>query len=31
MHYKEFHEYGHFTLRSMKTDQFPELLDILVL
>lgn len=28
--YKEFNEYGHFTLHSMKTDQFPELLDILI-
>ena len=25
--YKEFHEYGHFTYRNMKTDVFPELLE----
>ncbi len=24
--YKEFHEYGHFTIGSMKTPEFPELL-----
>jgi len=27
---KDFHEYGHFTLRSMKTDAFPELLKAIV-
>jgi predicted alpha/beta hydrolase family esterase len=27
---REFHEYGHFTMRSMKTDAFPELLEILL-
>lgn len=27
---KTFHEYGHFTLRSMKTDAFPELLEALL-
>lgn len=25
--YKEFHDYGHFTFNSMKTDTFPELLE----
>jgi predicted alpha/beta hydrolase family esterase len=28
--YKEFHEYGHFTLRSMGTDDFPELLEVIL-
>lgn len=28
--YKEFHNYGHFTLKSMKTQEFPELLDVLL-
>ena len=27
---KSFHNYGHFTLESMKTDAFPELLDVLL-
>lgn len=27
---REFHEYGHFTMRSMKTDAFPELLELLL-
>ncbi len=27
---RTFHEYGHFTLRSMKTDAFPELLEALI-
>lgn len=26
--YREFHEYGHFTMKSMGTDAFPELLEI---
>ncbi|MFY9228525.1 MAG: alpha/beta hydrolase [Candidatus Microsaccharimonas sp.] len=26
----DFHEYGHFTLRSMKTDAFPELLEAIL-
>lgn len=26
---KDFHNYGHFTLNSMKTDAFPELLEVL--
>jgi len=28
--YKEFHDYGHFCYRDMKTEAFPELLDVLV-
>lgn len=27
---KDFHEYGHFTLGSMKTDAFPELLEAII-
>lgn len=27
MNYREFHNYGHFCLRDMKTEKFPELLD----
>lgn len=27
---RDFHNYGHFTLNSMKTDAFPELLEVLV-
>lgn len=27
---KDFHNYGHFTLKSMKTDVFPELLEVIV-
>jgi predicted alpha/beta hydrolase family esterase len=27
---RKFHDYGHFTLRSMKTDAFPELLDVIL-
>lgn len=27
---RTFHNYGHFTRRSMKTDAFPELLDVLI-
>jgi predicted alpha/beta hydrolase family esterase len=27
---KEFHQYGHFTLGSMKTNAFPELLEVLL-
>lgn len=27
---KDFHEYGHFTLHSMKTDAFPELLEAIL-
>ncbi|MFZ1250286.1 MAG: alpha/beta hydrolase [Candidatus Microsaccharimonas sp.] len=28
--YKEFHEYGHFTLRGMGTEEFPELVEALI-
>jgi hypothetical protein len=28
--YREFHEYGHFCLKDLKTDAFPELLQELV-
>jgi len=28
--YREFHKYGHFTIGSMKTPEFPELLEALV-
>lgn len=28
--FREFHEYGHFTLKSMKTDVFPELLEVIL-
>ena len=28
--YREFHEYGHFTLKSMKTNAFPELLEAIL-
>jgi len=27
---REFHDYGHFTMKSMKTDAFPELLDVIL-
>jgi predicted alpha/beta hydrolase family esterase len=29
--YREFHEYGHFTYRSMGTDEFPALLETLLI
>lgn len=28
--YKEFHDYGHFVVNDMKTDVFPELLEVLL-
>lgn len=28
--YKEFHKYGHFCFRDMKTNKFPELLEVLI-
>lgn len=28
--YREFHKYGHFTLKHMKTEEFPELLNAII-
>lgn len=30
LHYKEFHNYGHFCFKDMKTEAFPEILEVLV-